>query len=842
MCSQKVDCVRLEVIAKDGDSSVQRSGLLESLVKRVLIALQCTHVATNVRVTGMEMDVLAQDAQTSERFLIQCKAYRNQTISAEVIFKLLGQLDFQRCSAGWLLSTTELGQEAKGVREEFRRRSEHERKKLRIYEPAELIELLISTGRIVTAEILSAQVPDIQFSGIATLLISDIGEYWALTSIGKSSGIMDTVHVFDAKSGALIRDRGIVSALAERDSSLRALTWISNDSGASAAVLSDVALRRELDSIALVPMADTWSDYRPARPQDFVGRDEQLKAILGLLDDVRQRHSETRLLAVKAPSGWGKSSFLNKLRATCGNVRNRSRLFLYPVDCRTATSARYPELALKRCFDEAMAEGFIPSECRPISVGSADDPLGAPALRPVLDHLFNHEKVVILFFDQFEEITSREDFAELFEAVRSLCSAIDSAKENVMLGFSWKTDGAIPSDHPAYHVWHQFSDRRREFELSLFSACEISKLLGGLGRELTHAIDPSLRRLLSEQCQGYPWLLKKLCIHVFSVLRSSPIKQRELLERALDVDALFEKDLDRLQSTELACVRHIARNSPAEFSTIEGTFGAPVISQLLNQRLIVRNAGKLLVYWDIFREYLLTGRAPRIPGRYVPVTGPASAKAILSDLLCRQWTSLNALARKHSLKSGTVDNIARDLMMMGVAQYNRREQRVRLTSHSMREVLGRLFSYASTHVVYRSISDRSPIPPSICVGDVIEILKENGAADGYSEKTCRITAQRLLSWMRALGLIRWEQGDCFMVVQSPVAPKSFEQLVSNQEVDREQDAAKQASILRDKINLAVHAIRALLSHQEFRELLDDEGDIQMPEVLRQLLAISGAAL
>lgn len=773
-----IDSVRIEVLAKEGDSSTRRGELLEGLAKRVLSALQFVYISTTVRRTGIEIDVVGQDPQTSERVIVECKAYRDQTIASDVVIKLFGQVNFYGYSAGWLLTTSELGKDAKGLRDEHRQKPEAERKKLRFYDPGELVGLFVSTGQVFDPKQLLTP-PEIRFSRTATLLVSDIGEYWAVTAIGASSGVADTVFVFDGKSGQLVREKGVIQALSERDSDLKELTWIANDDGASAAaVLSDAALKRELDSIAAVPIADTWSDYRPARPQDFVGRDEVLRSILSFLDDVRIQKVATRLLAIKAPSGWGKSSFLNKLRATCANIRNRGRFFLYPVDCRTAISARYPELALKRCFDQAISEGFISLDPNSVSIGSAGDPLSAISMQTVLEYLHSEQKVVVLFFDQFEEITTREDFADLFQSIKAMCSAIDSARENVVLGFSWKTDGAIPTDHPAYHIWHQFGDRRREFELSLFSAAEISRLLGGLAKELTHAIDPSLKRLLSEQCQGYPWLLKKLCIHVFGVLRSSPTKQRELLERTLDIDALFKKDLEKLQSAELECVKRIAKDSPADFYTVENAFGAAVISKLTNQRLIVRNAGKLILYWDIFREYVLTGRAPKIPSRYVPVTGPGSGRELLGYLLGRTSTPLAALSRRFNLKLGTLDNISRDFVMMGIAQYNRKEQKVRLVPQSIAEMLSRLFTYASTHLVYKKLNERSSTSPTLSVGDAIEVLKASSAAEGYSDTTWRNTALRLLQWMRALGLIRWEQEDQFVLIPNPIPPRSLEQLLA----------------------------------------------------------------
>ena len=84
-------------------------------------------------------------------------------------------------------------------------------------------------------------------------------------------------------------------------------------------------------------------------------------------------------------------------------------------------------------------------------------------MRAVLGELKEKKKVIVLFFDQFEEITTKQELAELFNQIRMLCAAVESADESLVLGFSWKTDGSIPTDHPAYHVWHSFSDRRREF-------------------------------------------------------------------------------------------------------------------------------------------------------------------------------------------------------------------------------------------------------------------------------------------------------------------------------------------------------------------------------------------
>ncbi len=50
MTHQTMLDIEVEVTVKEGDSSTQRGALLESLAKRVLVALQHDHVKTDVRV------------------------------------------------------------------------------------------------------------------------------------------------------------------------------------------------------------------------------------------------------------------------------------------------------------------------------------------------------------------------------------------------------------------------------------------------------------------------------------------------------------------------------------------------------------------------------------------------------------------------------------------------------------------------------------------------------------------------------------------------------------------------------------------------------------------------
>lgn len=80
----------IEVCIKESQSSTDRGRTLEELTKNVLKQQQYEAVDT-VRITGMEIDVMATHRITGEKIFVECKAW-DSTLPADVITKLLGKL------------------------------------------------------------------------------------------------------------------------------------------------------------------------------------------------------------------------------------------------------------------------------------------------------------------------------------------------------------------------------------------------------------------------------------------------------------------------------------------------------------------------------------------------------------------------------------------------------------------------------------------------------------------------------------------------------------------------------------------------------------------------------
>ena len=553
--------MRVEVVISEGKSSKDRGDLLESLGKIVLSAMQFI-VTEEVSLTGMEVDLLAEHKNTGQRIYVECKAHR-QPLQADIIFKLLGQVNFRNVAAGWILSTSDFSKDGKGTILEWNDKPPEERSKLAFYTPDNLIDLLISSNTICDPSKLSLD--KLEVPKEAMLLVTDLGYFWAFTILDKGTRMPSTVILCDAKSGSPISNANLVRDMSKTDSSLSGLNWAIADEFNKEEISQTI--KDEIDAVVQVAHGDSWDDYRPARPKDFVGRDLVQREIFNFFDQTRTRQTSTRLMAIKSPSGMGKSSILLKLASTCRNRRNKNKYYMYAVDCRAAVTNRYAEVALKLCLESAIKDGFVKGDANNLIFGTSSNPFSDDSIKNLLITLKEESKVIILYFDQFEEIFSKENLFSLFKELSLLCNAVTSVQENIILGFAWKTDGSIPQEHPAYYLWQNTADHRREFELTTFNKAEISNALTKFSQVLGQRLNPQLRTILFDHCQGYPWLLKKLSIHVYNLLKLGK-EQAEILGRSMDIGELFEKDLSELAPEELACVEAIATESPADYFKI----------------------------------------------------------------------------------------------------------------------------------------------------------------------------------------------------------------------------------------------------------------------------------
>jgi hypothetical protein len=742
---------RIEVARFASETTKQKGDLLEAFAERFLTT-QNYRVTKQVRVTASELDLLCENAVNGKMIYVECKAHR-EALGAPIFRNLLGTVSYNDYSEGWLISTGDFGKDAKGFVEGWRKKLARERERLSFFPPEVLIESFVKSGLVSRPETISGRALPIatEALGAWTLLISTLGDYWCRECL--VGGIPKGVLVFRASSGELVQEVDLLSNLAKTDTTLADLdfNYINTISGPDAARASEDA-----GSVVPVQHGESWDDYRPARPQDFVGRTDSQRRILDFLLSVLADRTDTRVFAITGNSGMGKSSLIAKLRDRCRNVRYRRKLFLYAVDVRAAKNNSYIYQSIIRCIQEAMKQGFISS--RPVEISDHLKPFDSPALRGVTDELRVNRQLLCLVFDQFEELYSKPELLSVFDRVKDLFLDVTSMGENFCLGFAWKSDSTVYQDHPAYHFWHSLSDQRYSVELVPFTKGDSERVLSIFEHQVGQKLPKDVRHKLITQSQGYPWLLKKLCIHLFQKLVSEKVPLGSLISENLDIKVLFDRDLQELSASQNSCLRLVAEKAPVDWYQVTDISGPEVLRSLTERRLVTRSGDRLTIYWDIFREYILTHQVPALPFNYLPMS-PSLGSFMGAAACLRRETSVSfvEIAARIGVSEATAQNIAGDLMMLNVATGSGDTLWLAsgLADSEAMTVLTRLRSVFQSHIVVQQLRKLKE-GTIVRQKDVIAILKERNPTAQHSIKTWRLYSNRIIRWLTTL---------CFLVTQ-----------------------------------------------------------------------------
>ncbi len=735
--------MHVEVAAPKSASGKEKGDLLEQ-VSSEFLRTQNYDVDTQLRVTATELDLLCKHRVNQRIIYVECKAHRDP-LGANPLTNLLGTVTLKGYQEGWLISTGPLGKDAKGLKYEWEQKPPEEAQRLSIYTPERVIETFINAKVIKPPPVEPAteKVGSEDLLGDWTLLITPFGMHWIATCL--IGGVPEGALVFSAKTAKLIKEQQLLRNLAKTDTTLNLLDFelVSRLEGAEgAATESDRAT--EFEPVVEVQYGDSWADYRPARPQDFVGRESAQRQIIHFLESVRDANTRTRVFAITGDSGMGKSSLIAKLRDHVRSQRYRSKYFIYAVDVRAATSGSYVLYSLLNCLREAARNGFGSGSVEAFRISNPSEALADSSIQGFLAELNRKEQVVCLVFDQFEELFSKSELFHVFKMAQRLFLSATSAQSNLVLGFAWKSDSTVQQSHPAYFMWHRLADHRIEVEVGRFMHAEASRAITIFEKELDQKLLTSLRRQLIENSQGYPWLLKKLSIHIYNQIQSG-VSQAELMDKALDIVSLFERDLQTLTQQERTCLKLIAESAPADWYKMLEVSSQEILQSLINRRLVVRSGDRLNLYWDIFREFVLTEQVPHIPVTYLPAHPSIESTLMVAQQLdSKDYCTYVELSELVNMKERTIDNIVRDLKMFGVAKgsHSRVKLDERMPGSKPELVLQRLRRELKHHALTIGLSKYEAA--SVTEEDIIELLKEINPAAQHQERTWKGYAKRMI--------------------------------------------------------------------------------------------------
>lgn len=737
--------MKIEIATKKEDPPKVKGDLLEVLSKELLNS-QNYDVTEEIRVVGAELDLLCTHRVSKKIIYVECKA-KKEKISAPIMRQLVGSVASYDYSEGWLISTSELGKDAKGFAEMWSKKPIEESSKMSFYHPELIINSLISSNLIISPPKLKAQelVGESENLGNWTLLISEYGKYWTVFTL--QGGAPFGVLIYCAHTGKHIQDETTIDNLSKLETTI---TEYNLTIGIAKKEVSLKFKSIKLPNVVEVQVGDSWDDYRPARPTDFIGRDDLQKDILNFLNQAREKKSGTRIFAITGNSGLGKSSLIAKVRDRSRNIHYKKKYFTFAVDIRGAKTPTYITASLMQCFQEAQKAGF--GKKIALQLTDPASPIESESIEKFLDSVQEKNQVICLIFDQFEELYSKTELFGVFHAANDLMKDVAAFKGNFILGFAWKTDSTTQQDHPAYHIWHELSNYRKLFKLSVFNNGEITKSISAFEKEVHLKLNNEIKHQVTNSCQGFPWLLKKLCINIYESLKKG--KSAESVLFNLDVRKLFEDDIANLLPAEHTCLKLIAQKAPAEWNEIIEISGVPTLRGLINKRLVVRSGDRLNIYWDIFKDYLLTGNIPVVPFNYIPTTDITSMLKVMNALTPKNYITSNELSDITRLNERTIGNIGADLIMFGMAERDGTSLKCQHTGDESKSewVLEILRDKLNKHSLKLNLYKEYP-GKTISKKQILTSFKKCMPTANFGEKTWTIYSNRLTNYLIDCGFL-----------------------------------------------------------------------------------------
>ncbi|EOG1931531.1 restriction endonuclease [Providencia stuartii] len=386
--------MKVEVALQKSSSTKDRGDLLESLAEKLLFA-QSYEVINEIRFTAVELDLLCRHKVSGKEIYVECKAYRDKNIDANILKNLAGTLFFKDYDEAWLISTSEYGKEAKGFIEEWKKKPKEQSTKLSFYDPEHIVESLVSSGVIKRQpdDLAANYMGSPNLVGEWVLLITSYGIFWVTAIL--AGGIPSGILCYYANNNELVDDPDLLSKLADTDTSLNNLDFKLPKSPKSKVYEVE---SNKLVSVVEVQTGEAWSDYRPARPKDFVGRVKEINEIFDFFKKVKEESTNTRIFAITGNSGMGKSSLIAKLKDKASNYQNKNKYFVFPVDIRAATGPEYIYSSLLTALKSAQSKGFGDQNIQ-LVLSDVSNPLNSESIQWYLESLKVKNQLITLVFD-----------------------------------------------------------------------------------------------------------------------------------------------------------------------------------------------------------------------------------------------------------------------------------------------------------------------------------------------------------------------------------------------------------------------------------------------------------
>lgn len=236
------------------------------------------------------------------------------------------------------------------------------------------------------------------------------------------------------------------------------------------------------------------------------------------------------------------------------------------------------------------------------------------------------------------------------------------------------------------------------------------------------------------------------------IQRDAGVPQADIAKSLLNVEQLFQEDLRGLSPAQDYALRRIAKAAPISSSEMGDDLKPDVLQSLINARLVVRVGSKIDIYWDIFRDYLNSGRVP-IQDNYIlrmQVRGVLIAARRLASLGGKVDAAV--FQRESEISEKSFYNILKELRLLGIAEAG--EGKLRLLVALPRST-DEFESVMRAHVKERlkrnrlvwHIVEKLESEPSLAINEVAKTLANACPYVSAEEATWQTYARVFASWM-----------------------------------------------------------------------------------------------
>lgn len=734
--------LRIEAAGKSiQERNEKRGKLFEKLCRVLLRSLGYeVRLTTRVNYAGMEIDIEGEKTIEKTPFIGECKAYSSD-ISATLLQQFAGKLTSKwlkdKTMQGIFIVLPRLNSSARGLyNQNFKNEKDFI---LRVLEEEDVLESIFRTNLTIKSDKIREIVSKHHSLrlGDLELIYTERGFYWFQYLINNKNGIADRLCILDSK-GEIIREDYLAEYLQSLSDDFSGIKVLPLDTKSPEGPREKAVA----DEIVKIHGSSSWFEYQfPASPAYFVGRKDIIKEFLEFINNVINSKTDYRSIVINGNSGWGKSSCILKLADVA-----KGNSLIVPIDTRTANSSRFLLYAVKYVFDEIIKRKFIEVEKDNSQIGGYEslyDNLGR------LDNaLKKDKKTIIIFFDQFENIFYQPSILEKF---RNFALKLNDKQYNIIAGFSWKIDlVGITHDFP-YILRDNISKASKIFDIQKFGELETQAIIKALGKEIRSRVRKDLEFRLSEFSQGLPWLLKKLCAHIIKQ-KAKGVSQIDLANKLLNIRELFDADLSELSPRERSTLEYISQRAPISIREIgEVHDDRNLISSLIDKRLIVRVGPKYDIYWDLFKDYLNTGKLPS-EETYILRASPNSLLAVLKEFLGKEEMPVPKLIEKGIYTEKTIYNILKDAKLLNLVEIKENEVKplfkTNVTEQELLEGIKHLIKEKlGKHKIVNKISNLFLETATIHIEKIVDIFREVFPYIKADQKTWDTYARILGRWI-----------------------------------------------------------------------------------------------